>query len=1650
MKVYEKTYDYEIEFNEKLAKAVKDKGIGSPEANLLSAQAEASRRTRLYVESVHTMQTSTNALDIAVVNQWKTDGYNPLDTNIIKDMQTDIINQSNIAQIKALYENDNSKYALAMNSVTSMKQKALALTNVNRDGAVSTTEIATLLVDAAANGNKVDGINLDVIKAALAANGVTSTQITKVEILIDQIDTNNDGQMSFEESLLAFNNFNKSQGRAAFNDMMNVLAATKVDKTTNPSAFTTIGTESFFTGDYSTQDRAVLSTFLASNGRYVHTTKEKFEALDAFYNNAGNTIQQRSDWRDYQYANWAQSESAGDISQDNSLAWSFKNGTNVSGFLKQIQDMTSSRTEYMMDILEEGNRTQGSGWWNDRSLSYFKLIRNESNVFLVGQRGGTQQDLRLMDMICEAVQISYADIGNYHTGINVNLDGVRDNVSGADKVELKYFADNVKSFGTTDIRYDANLVNQANQQYHAMWGLRAGLFNNIKTISEPEVKLIENKFGDLMDIGDQMEAYLLQNKALGTGARETDQYRALEEQWFNNYDLINGIIRGDRSIDKAVAALGGIKTDGSITQANVGNLVRNLQSSIINGTDDVALDFNSDGNVDSADYDALRMVIGDRRNESAFDALMTQDSLNLSKLAMYSGLAKNTTNVNASNQAIYSQLENYYADQSEINNYIATNTADSSFASVAEKQRFTELANQLDELNEAVEFDLRTKLFKNTPATINATLKAKADKASNEMVLLSLGLTKEDSAAVAATLGSKITEALDEETETMVRLAAELKKENKISQEQLTAISKSIIEGVAIDPNINDSAKLKKLIEYMAIGANSNELTAYINLAGNNAPTEKLNLLDNYIKGAGLPNSNDENKFLSYLINETNIDIAKTYRDLVEGNDPNKATKLSVLEDLAANNETDKLNDTQEDVFLDLLKTEGNIKIAQTYSDILNGNETDAVKNAKIALITTLAANNATDQLSDTQEDVFLDLLKTEGNIKIAQTYSDILNGNETDAVKNAKIDLIVQLAANNTTDKLSDTQEDTFLDLLKTEGNIKIAQTYSDILNGNETDAVKNAKIALIATLAANNATDQLSDTQEDVFLDLLRTEGNIKIAQTYSDILNGNETDAVKNAKIALITTLAANNATDQLSDTQENVFLDLLRTQGNIKIAQTYAGIINQGGNQDSIRYLEDYSNRNLNISLTPSQENQMLDYLGGSTNSNIAKSYVNFIQANAASTDLNILNDIYLKSRYINEAIRPNDLTFFRTLENLATRGVNIDPPMFLEYLDTTISFSDINQVVARIATYVETSTSSTKAQDARLLSRDLLKIMADPVKYDLGTLYANDNAKLVFKDILGLQLRELGKLNQSDLQVIESINYANERLASINADLDPVTGGLNPTQRGLYGAFARTFPVGQTPTNAQSIAAVDLITRGGNFGSNLAFLTNYGKFVSSGDTTSANNLIEIANYFGSRPDYAVNISRFRNTNLDAKSISTAKEIIDFTRILEAQNSPDLTNLILTTNRDFLIDTILRRVDNIFNSATEGDLTRDFFQSLKETFNEKPDSINNRDYSTFARNAISKFSNDHIRFNGVLYSSSFTNVLVRDIGRGSPGIYANDGIAQMQIDVFEGMLSFYQNQIQQENAKPQPDTSKIGQWQTQINSHNAAINALRSTL
>jgi hypothetical protein len=980
-----------------------------------------------------------------------------------------------------------------------------------------------------------------------------------------------------------------------------------------------------------------------------------------------------------------------------------------------------------------------------------------------------------------------------------------------------------------------------------------------------------------MDVGDQMEAYLLQNKALGNGAKETDQYRALEEQWFNNYDLINGIIRGDTSIDKAVAALGGIKADGSITQANVEDVVKKLQSAIINGTDDTGLDFNSDGNVDSADYDALRMVIGDRRNESAFDALMTQDSLNLSKLGMYSGLAKNTSNVNAHDQAIYSKLENYYADQSEVNNYIATNTASSSFASAAEQQRFTELANQLDELNEAVEFNLRDKLFKNTPATINAELKAKADKASNEMVLLSLGLSKDDSATVAASFepGFKITEALDGNVEAVLQLMAELKKDNKIDLKQLITVSKLLIED---EEYTTELAQFKKLGEYLAIGANTNEIKTYIKLAGNNASQESLDLLDNCIcKGTNRPLTDiEENKFLDYLTNEANADIAKTYLSLVTGNDANKTVKLAALEALAANNATDKLNDTQEDVFLNYLTTEGNVNIPKTYADILNGNEADTIKTAKIAALAAFALGN--------------------------------------------------------------------------------------------------------------------------------------------------------------------------EAISADQENKFLDYLQSS-TTKIASTYLTLVKNNASSEKLQLLDEFAQGK--YSLNETQENKMLDYLGGSKNGNIAKSYVNFVKNGATEKDYSTLDEIFKKSGSINQVVAPSDLKFTTNLESIKNEfRLNIDPKLLLKYLEKA-DISALNSITGNMMTNLTKSNDLQKTKtDTTNLLEDLTRVLMDPLTERLST-YKTEAAP-VSKQILELQLKTLNTLDPNDPVVIKVKKSVNEQIKSLPdylTDSDSATDGQSTAVKGDYAIFKKAFPAGKPPTAAQTAAALELINGNYILGDSPAFIANYTKFVSSGDTKSADKLMEIAKYFGANETYGSSLRQFSNAKLDAKSVEVASEILDFTKNLSAQNISDLRGPILVANR-FMLDSVLNNKGG-FNSATEGDLTKTFFKSLEEASKEKSSTVTNKELSEFLVSSIYSFSRDLYQ-DGKVQLISTTSLVQRDISNKELGPLAKDGIAQMQIDVFEGMLSFYQSQVQGENAKPEPDASKISQWQAQINSHQSAITALQRTL
>lgn len=617
---------------------------------------------------------------------------------------------------------------------------------------------------------------------------------------------------------------------------------------------------------------------------------------------------------------------------------------------------------------------------------------------------------------------------------------------------------------------------------------------------------------------------------------------------------------------------------------------------------------------------------------------------------------------------------------------------------------------------------------------------------------------------------------------------------------------------------------------------------------------------------------------------------------------------------------------------------------------------------------------------------------------------------------------------------------DDLFLNYYFKEGaDTKELKAFSDMIsNGSSAE-----KLSVLDDYIRNGVEIPLTDAQESKFLNYLITPATSGIAKTYLGLIE----NSASPEKFELLDKLARGEYT--LNTSQQDVFFDFLLDFQNTKLAETYAGIIQKGADQASINYLEDYAAGKLQVTLNTDQENKMLDYLGGSKNSNIAKSYVNFVKNGATEKDYSTLDEIFKKSGSLNQVVAPSDLKFTTNLESIKNEfRVNIDPKLLLRYLEKA-DISALNSITDSMVTNLTNSNGlqKTKSDTVNLLE-DLTRVLMNPLTERLST-YKTEAAS-ISKQILELQLKTLNTLDPNDPVVIKVKKSVNEQIKSLPGyftDDNSAVEGLSTAAKRDYALFKKAFPADKPPTAAQTAAALELINGNYILGDSPAFIANYAKFVSSGDTKSADKLMEIAKYFGANETYGSSLRQFSNAKLDAKSVEVASEILDFTKNLSAQNTGDLRGSILVANR-FMLNSVLDNKSG-FNSATEGDLTKAFFKSLEEASKEKSSTVTNKELSEFLVSSIYSFSRDLYQ-DGKVQLTSTTSLVQRDILNKQLGALAKDGIAEMQIDVFEGMLSFYQSQIQQENAKPEPNASKISQWQAQINSHQSAITALQRTL
>jgi len=360
---------------------------------------------------------------------------------------------------------------------------------------------------------------------------------------------------------------------------------------------------------------------------------------------------------------------------------------------------------------------------------------------------------------------------------------------------------------------------------------------------------------------------------------------------------------------------------------------------------------------------------------------------------------------------------------------------------------------------------------------------------------------------------------------------------------------------------------------------------------------------------------------------------------------------------------------------------------------------------------------------------------------------------------------------------------DDLFLQYYFQEGaNTEELETFSTMIsNGSSAQS-----FSVLDNYIRNGTATPLTDEQESKFLEYVSNPAAPGVAQTYLTLIENEASPE----KFELLDNLARGEYT--LNASQRETFFNFLVSFDNPRLAETYVGIIENGGNAASVQYLEDYATGELELDepLTAAQEDQMLNYLGGSTNPNIAKSYVNLIQEGASERKLEILDDIFEGSGSLSQEVDAEDLRFADNLDLLRTQfNVSADTSEVLENLSIA-NIDKLNQVVDRmLANNRDAAPSDARniKTDTNSLYSDLISVLTDPL-VRIETDYSRTPSRAALGDILELQLASLDTLEDSGQNVDEIRAFTENRLNSIRDVDGPGDGPYTPEEQVRYDAM----------------------------------------------------------------------------------------------------------------------------------------------------------------------------------------------------------------------------------------------------------------------
>jgi hypothetical protein len=692
--LYQKVFESQIRLNRMLTKAIQEFDIDSFQAQLYSAQAEAGRLAKKYIEEIHQVTQSKLMLDIEQANTWFKNGKpsqsHPLHRenpeNFLTEIRIDFLETKSIENITALYNDKNAKYTKALRKVSNKQKLIERFINFDRNSTIDESELIRILVLLhKGSGSLSKNIDTATVKEALQNIGISSSYLEELEKLTLQV-TKMDMQISFDKVSSSFLNLEAGIEAVKLKQYIAVYL-NSIDRPLNLNEqdnnsiknHELILNQSFLENIFETQNCEELM-IKAFQKHFEQTTKQNLQSIDQLIEffiqheqNSGTSTAlvklREIVVKIYFLSHRLNSQNLYQKVTKEKFFYHDEFFKLASKPLKQIEAFQKYRYLTWAQKLTEGftkaddsllellitNRLNlktallSLTYLSKLNSSRYQLIQVLSS-FNKGEEGGHLQ----------AIEKSFFENFKNESNIFAILarGGSFQDIQAMDNlgslIETLYLnISNCKQQESLSTE-NSGAHRLSRQQYYSMWGVRSGLYHNLNKLKDKDVHVLKEQSQRLLQIGDQLQKVVQEtNHDKWTGyIFENLDYQILEQKWFQKISLINDFLRGSSELKEALDLFGVCDKGYKFDKLKAERLLSDFKIAFIKTFD--SKDFKELYRVVCFRFDELK------QNRDPFFKILIFNLILLNKANYYESLKTKFSRYSEQERFIFSEIESFF------------------------------------------------------------------------------------------------------------------------------------------------------------------------------------------------------------------------------------------------------------------------------------------------------------------------------------------------------------------------------------------------------------------------------------------------------------------------------------------------------------------------------------------------------------------------------------------------------------------------------------------------------------------------------------------------------------------------------------------------------------------------------------------------------------------------------------------------------------------------------------------------------------------------------------------------------------------------------------------------------------------------------